>query len=325
MTIKKNIALLIISLISLFQVMGVDMDFGVFNYNSSRLKAIKRIGESSALNQQIEYKYNQDGYLIGRELKKGFNKIYSSEIKYDLEKNIILEYFDRYIGSNKIPLVILEYHYDNNKRFIKLIRRDGNIKDNNISETSNMDVEYNNEGDITLLRENRKIATQYIFFPDDGLRNGIESIFKYEYGENKKIMNIYNPKDNNYYISKEYYFSNSLLTKIITHPKFAPEKSFSTNYFTYDKNNNLIETNLEDTLIKNKLSITKIKYEYDEKNRLKKRIMYYPDDIKKNKVEETEEYAYEDGKYVYYPYLLPPKIKMYLTQQYEMTVDKFVF
>lgn len=174
---------------------------------------------------------------------------------------------------------------------------------------------------------------QYIFFPDDGIAYGKESIFKYDYEDGKKIQYAYNNpinrntknKEIKFYINCEYYYDNNYLSKIITHPLFIPEKVFSISNFTYNKNMNLIETSFEDSLIDNKKSITRIKYEYDEKNRLKKRIIYYPDSIIKNKIDEIEEYIYEDGKYIYYPYLLPTKIKMYLYQAFEISVDKFVF
>jgi hypothetical protein len=320
MIIKKFIITIIIILLSIFRIMGVEMDFGIFNYKGSRLKEIKRYG---ATGQDIVYKYDKDGYLIGRELKKDLNKIYTSTISYDMKKNIITEEFMLYFGNKFYSYTYLTYYYDEHKRFIKLIRQNENADHKNSEITINMDIEYNNENDIIRIIDTEGIP-QYEFFPDDGIAYDAESIFKYEYEADNKIQYCFNAKDNKYYKYAEYYYDNKYLTKIITHPRFS-NNEFSINYFNYDKNNNIIGIVFVDNIIDNKTSTTKIKYEYDNKNRLKKKTEYLPDDIKKNKVDETEEYFYEDGNYVYYPYLLPPKIKMYLTQQYEMTIDKFVF
>jgi hypothetical protein len=317
---KRSLIIAIIYLVSLCNITGVDMDFGVFNYKRSRLSAIKRYGPTPALNQQIKYKYDQDGYLIGRELKS----IYTSTISYDLETNIITEEFTRYSGSNKLPPVILQYYYDNNEHLIKYTRQEGTIYNyNDISLSEEIKMEYNEQGDITRIDKSKGFPSQHIFLPDDGFDVDIDSIYKYEYEENKKIIYYYN-NDKTYHLYLEQYFNeDKLLTKIIR--RFHGNEIVSTNYFYYDKNKNLIKTMFVDNLIENMQSIEKNKYEYDEKNRLKKRIIYLPDDIKKNKIDETEVYIYEDGNYVFYPYLLPPKIKMYLTQQYEMTIDKNVF
>ena len=72
------------------------MDFGIFNYKGSRLKEIRRYGSTG---QTIKYTYDDKGYLTGRELKKGFYRIYTTKISYDLENNIITEEFDRYAVS----------------------------------------------------------------------------------------------------------------------------------------------------------------------------------------------------------------------------------
>ncbi|HNZ26635.1 MAG TPA: hypothetical protein PLG34_05675 [Spirochaetota bacterium] len=325
---KKGVIIVFISILIVLSITGVDMDFGVFNYNGSRLKEIRRKGE-----HKISYQYDKKGYLIGRILTKGLQKIYISEITYDFENNVIIEKFIKYIGFKYVGNTYLKYYYDKNKRFIKLIRENENIDTKIIEETINMSVEYNENGDIVRIYDTTGIP-QYIFFPGDGTAYWSDSIFKYEYEDDKKTQYIYNSpnnklhedKESGYYVFKEYYFDNKYLNKIITYPVFTSDKISTTNSFLYDKNMNLIETIFYHfDYLKNIKTKTKIIYKYDNKNRLKKRTIYYPDSISKNKIQEVEEYIYEDGDYIYYPYLLPPKIKMYLNQNYEISVDKYVF
>jgi valyl-tRNA synthetase len=94
----------------------------------------------------------------------------------------------------------------------------------------------------------------------------------------------------------------------------------------YDEKKNLVKTTFNFfNFLKKKEGEKNIKYLYDNKNRLTKRIIYHTDDALKDMAEEIEEYSYENGKFIYYPFLLPPKIKMFLMQQNENAVDKFVF
>jgi hypothetical protein len=321
MKLRKITISFAIVIICILNVTGVDMDFGIFNYKGSRLKEIKRYGPTG---QDIKYKYDERGYLVGRDLSKGFNKIYQSTINYDLEKNVITESFMLYAGNNFIGYTYLTYYYNDRNEFIKLLRKNENSKHENSEITQNMDIEYNEKGDITRINKNDGGPSQYIFFPDDGFAIDVDSIYKYEYENNKKTLYGFNKVKNIYYLKYEKFFNEkSLLTKIIEY--YREKEVFSTNYFYYDANNNLTQTIFVDNLVQGKQSNKKIIYEYDKDNRLKKRIIYNPDTIARNKIDETEEYFYEDGNYVYYPYLLPPKIKMYLTQEYEMTIDKFVF
>ena len=58
--------------------------------------------------------------------------------------------------------------------------------------------------------------------------------------------------------------------------------------------------------------------------------MFYPDDIdilNRNKVNQIEEYYYEKGDFIYYPYLLPDtKIKVYgISRVNDAYIDKDVF
>ena len=320
---------MLLSLLSL--IYPVENDFGIFNYSGSRLKTIKRYdgGNKLALDQYINYTYNDEGYLIGRELKAGRKLIYKSKIEYSDDKKAIKEYFERGEGNNRIPPVILEYYYNEKNQLINYKRIDGNIYNDNMEIGRDVSIEYNDKNDIILIGNNIEMSVSYEpFFPGDGFAREHISKYRYEYFDDKKVAYYYDQKRKIEFILSEYYYKDSKLNKIIHLPNFLDDgkKTYSFNNFIYDDKGNLIRSIFKDTIIDNKEKYKIVDYVYDSENRLIKRILYYnTNNLKKLKIENTEEYIYEDGKYAYYPYLLPLKIKMYLAQQYETLVDKNVF
>jgi len=311
-----------------------ESDFGVFNYEGSRLKGIVRYYRNKFnAEESSSYKYDDKGNLIGRVVRAGKNgvKVYESSIEYDTAKGMIKESTTKYIGMNqKVPGLILEYYYNNKKELVKFVRSEESIR-NNKTELYYYQIanfEYNEKGDLTAVKEDKDFSLMHL--PGDGLGAGIYNII---YENNKKSIYYLSESDKIFKLTAECLYKNNHLIKInnISYGKNSIDPSF----FTWD-NNKMIEsifvTKKMPTLGKNSQATggyhdysEKIKYDYDDKNRLIRRTIYEPDNIAKNKIDKIEEYFYEDGKYNYYPYLLPPKIRLYYTQEYEASVDKFVF
>lgn len=270
--------------------------------------------------QQIDYVYDTDGYLIGRNLigyKYGFMKfnIYSSSLKYSEDKRIIEENFIKeYYINNKLikEKELLTYYYNNNNMLIQ-IDRNGEKE---------LEYKYNERGDLIEATHN----VGYSLVPNDGLAEYIKknekfSLYQYEYEENKKTRFLLREKD--YEKVDGYFYENNRIVKILKYHSILGISNEGSLF--YDNNNNLIKTifyskdpNLNDYKI--------IEYKYDNKNRLIERLLYFrTENINKNKLKEIEEYFYEDSNYVYYPYLLPPKIKNDATCNYERFLDKDMF
>ena len=299
-----------------------DMDFGVFNYEGSRLTGMSRY-RVKKLEQEIAYIYDKDGYLTERTLTvpAGYKKkdvIYKSYIKYDLSNDIVTEKFDRVIGKRIVPVIFENYYKDG--ELIRQKRKDGNLGNNKIEDSSDYYFEYNENKDIILIKD--PVLTggnvSRAFTPSTGIGYNNPSIFKYEYFPDKKIR--YCLYEKKYFPYDEFIYENNKLVKINQYAVGSADLS-STSNFRYNNNDLLIETIFT---IKRDGRTDKITYEYDSKNRLIKRIIWF----NRNGVyeeDEVENYYYQDGKYVYYPYLMPPKIKVYFTQAYESLLDKSVF
>ena len=250
------------------------------------------------------------------------NHIYISKLNYDFENNIITEEFDKQVffkwNDVRHYITWLTYYHDEKNRFVKLRR-----KDDGDEMITGVDYKYNDKNDIILLSDISDVNNQRsIFFPGAGI-GGVykETIYKYEYSDDKKTRFRYLEDEKSYGTLDEFFYKDNLLIKMKSY-LYSGELATDT-YFKYNKNN-IIEI----VYVRHGLGLNdrlKTTYEYDKDNRLIKRKTYYPDDIAKGKVEYIEEYYYEDGNYVYYPYLLPTKIIMYSTQGYESFIDKFVF
>jgi hypothetical protein len=331
----KIIILLILLLIMLMNLTGEDMSFGVFNYKGYRLKKITRwFGEKKTLVDQMEYKYDDKGYLSSREYYGFTNKgnkriVYRSILEYDLSNNIIIEKFDRFLDGSDLKPVFLEYIYDKDKKLINY-KRKGENKYNKINISRDVDIKYNEKGDIVYIFDNQKTSKDDAFFPGEGFFEGFvnePSIFKYEYNENIKIIYLKLREDLDFY-QGEYIYNNNRLIKFINYDdKEKNIKSYIT-YFTYDETGNIIETLFEFYNYNNNNVNYKEKIEYAYiGNRLIRRTWYYPDNINRNKVSQIEEYYYEDGDFVYYPYLLPDtKIKIYgISRVNDAYIDRDVF
>ena len=317
---KQYLILIFITTISI--IFSQDMDFGVFNYEGSRLVKMNRYRENK-LKQEISYTYDDKGYLKSRVLtspagKKESFTIYSTEIKYDLSNDIITERFDRDIGGRIIP-VILEYHYKD-KKLVNLVRWDGNLDNDKLEITGDLNYVYNSKNDIIQIKEVKlkKAIPNNHFFPGNGIIVDIETNFKYEYFPDKKIR--YNLYEKKYCIYNEFLYKNNNLVQINGYPVDGSKLSNITK-FKYNDKNLISETKIQSFVSKYNQKIT---YEYDKLKRLIKRIIWFNRNGI-NEIDEVENYYYQDGKYIYYPYLLPPKIKLYSTQSYESSIDKFVF
>jgi hypothetical protein len=305
-----------------------DMDFGIFQYQGSRLTKIKKYFDNIK-RSEVEYKYDASGFLQSR-IKNYIKQelfcekripAYVSSLTYDLTNSVIYETFDRYDSGKKTAPVILEYYYDTHNRLINYKRKDGKVQDfNNITLSDDIDVRYNDKGDIIFTKGDE------VYFPGDGIIDSGVNEFKYEYGNNIKSR-LFEVKKGIWEPDSDFIFEKGKLIRYISFLGGSRERIHYTNSFEYNEKGNVIGNEILFYSSKGKLtSNDRFKYEYDEKNRLVRRIAYYPDYIAKDKIYSMEEYEYEDGPYIHYPYLLPTtKIKVYGTSDEDVESDRDVF
>ena len=333
MNYLKKILLLIV-LFNTFFIFGVDKDFGIFNYKGSRLKKIVRwYGDKREAVDQVVYEYDKNGFLKNRKMYGygRFNKlipIYLSNIEYDLDKKIIYERFNRYIRGKAIPPALLEYYYNNENLLFEYKRKDGNVNNDNIILSRDVEIQYNRNKDIIFIKDHNELSAHEMYFPGEGLGTEREMVFQYEYKDNVIIRK--KELSNNFLkIKDELVFENKLLVKVIHY--YSKEKGLISYIadIKYNDQNNIIETLYTNYSYKNpdKIKSTeKVLYDYDDKNRLVRRALFYSTDIGNGKARQVEEYTYEDGKYVHFPYLLPTtKIKLYKFIHNDVAIDKFMF
>ena len=150
---KKLIIIWIIFLLMNY-INSQDIDFGIFNYKGSRLKNIKRYDyEKNKINlsQEVIYTYDDNGYLIGRNLfgytlLKQKYPIYESKIEYSEDKKKIKETFIKKFkdkGKWILEEDVFEYQYNDKMQLIKVFR-----EENKGEMVLNLDFKYNEAGDI---------------------------------------------------------------------------------------------------------------------------------------------------------------------------------
>ena len=165
---KKYKFLIPLLLLCIQRLVGVDIDFGVFNYKGSRLKKIEMyVIKRKKLNKvhEVQYEYDNNGYLISRKYMMVNNRgdatgsLVSTQIKYDLDNNKIVENVDRLTGYKKPMPIILEYYYDKDRRLISYKRIDSNIYNDEMSLSRHVHIEYNDRGDIIAIYNNEHVGS----------------------------------------------------------------------------------------------------------------------------------------------------------------------
>lgn len=325
---NKYIIAIAIIIISLFNMYCLDELFGLFNYEGSRLKKIVRWeGNKKKIDSDIIYEYNKDGYLIGRRYyqyrdKKNKRPIYETSIEYDGNK--VKETFNLYRFGIMRLKVFYEYNYDDKKRMIGYTRSSYN-KNKELKVITSITFKYNNFDDIIYVYKDSDIWFYDLFMPNISALFNVDTIFDYEYNPNiKYIYGIYTHAGKVKEITYEY--RENRIVRFVKYGLSEKEITKDTNIY-YDNKGNVIKTIGKSFDFKD---VYQTLYYYDDKSRIIKRERFYSkrmdEEYKKFSYNDTEEYYYEDGNYVYYPYLLPEtKINIYYPATLEVYIDKAVF
>jgi hypothetical protein len=151
--------------------------------------------------------------------------------------------------------------------------------------------------------------------------------FKYKYEDKIIEQFFYIEKEDKYNLCKKVLLDEKNRIKHVDIYAFYYEELLDTIDIKYYKNSiEILKKYIENfNIFPAKYSGDKYIFYLDKDNRLARKVCYGIVNGEES-IDYIEKYYYEDGKYQYFPYLLPPKINIdSMMGQYETLVDKYVF